>query len=127
MWRLPMFGCSDPAQVLKEIQACKKAFPTCYVRLAAFDNISQCQTASFLVHRPKAAVDYTRPEVRRRAAHVHAAGHSTRPCLRHVHARAPMSTHARGDALRAWRARSRAMHGDASMQVISGALCRSAR
>ena len=68
MWKLPMFGCSDPAQVLREIQACRKAFPECYVRLAAFDNISQCQTASFLVHRPKAASDYTRPEVRRHSA-----------------------------------------------------------
>ena len=38
MWKLPMFGCSDPSQVLTEIQKCSKAFPECYQRLVAFDN-----------------------------------------------------------------------------------------
>jgi ribulose-bisphosphate carboxylase small chain len=52
MWKLPMFGCSDPNQVLAEVDACKRAFPDSYVRLVAFDNIAQCQTISFLVNRP---------------------------------------------------------------------------
>lgn len=64
MWKLPMFGCSDPAQVNTEVRACVKAFPDCYVRLVAFDSIAQCQTASFLVHRPASDTDYTEPHVR---------------------------------------------------------------
>jgi ribulose-bisphosphate carboxylase small chain len=59
-----MFGCSDPSQVLREVAACKNAFPESYIRLVAFDSISQCQTAGFLVHRPKGADEYTHPEVR---------------------------------------------------------------
>ena len=45
MWKLPMFGCSDGTQVLKEIDACKKAFPNAYVRLVAFDPSRQVQVA----------------------------------------------------------------------------------
>ena len=52
MWKLPMFGCTDPSQVLKEVAECRKAFPQCYVRLAAFDSIKQVQVISFLVQRP---------------------------------------------------------------------------
>jgi ribulose-bisphosphate carboxylase small chain len=58
-----MFGCSDPSQVLREVAACTKAFPGSYVRLVAFDNIAQCQTASFLVNRPMGATNYTHPQV----------------------------------------------------------------
>jgi ribulose-bisphosphate carboxylase small chain len=64
MWKLPMFGCSDPNQVLSEVQACKRAFGNSYVRLVAFDNIAQCQTISFLVHRPMNARDFRAPEQR---------------------------------------------------------------
>jgi ribulose-bisphosphate carboxylase small chain len=64
MWKLPMFGCADPNQVLSEVQACKRAFNNSYVRLVAFDNIAQCQTISFLVHRPNNARDFRRPEQR---------------------------------------------------------------
>merc|ERR1719164_129517 len=32
MWKLPMFGCTDPSQVLGEIAACRRAFPSCFVR-----------------------------------------------------------------------------------------------
>jgi len=37
MWKLPMFGCTNPNEVLGEIDACKRAFPECYIRLVAFD------------------------------------------------------------------------------------------
>lgn len=53
MWKLPMFGCTDGTQVLKEIDQCVKCFPTCYVRICGFNNIKQVQTSSFIVHRPK--------------------------------------------------------------------------
>ena len=34
MWKLPMFGCTDSAQVLREVDECKKAYPSCWVRRA---------------------------------------------------------------------------------------------
>jgi len=64
MWKLPMFGCTDPSQVLKEIRACEDAFPNSYVRIVAFDNVRQVQCAGFLVHRPKSASDFKAPDKR---------------------------------------------------------------
>merc|ERR1711997_40283 len=52
MWKLPMFGCQDPQQVLAEIAACKKAFPGSFVRIAGFDAKTQTQMVGILVHRP---------------------------------------------------------------------------
>jgi len=52
MWKLPMFGCTDPQQVLNEIEACKRAFPGAYVRVAGFDRMRQVQMTAMLVHRP---------------------------------------------------------------------------
>ena len=39
-FKLPMFGCNDSSQVLKEIANCVKSFPTAYIRLVAFDQVS---------------------------------------------------------------------------------------
>ncbi|GAB4821689.1 hypothetical protein N2152v2_008735 [Parachlorella kessleri] len=64
MWKLPMFGCTDPSQVLKEINNCERAFPDAYVRLVAFDPIRQVQVAGFLVHRPSSATEHQRPDKR---------------------------------------------------------------
>lgn len=44
MWKLPMFGCTDPSQVLKEIRACEEAFPNAYIRIVAFDNVRQVRS-----------------------------------------------------------------------------------
>ncbi|XP_024390465.1 ribulose bisphosphate carboxylase small subunit, chloroplastic [Physcomitrium patens] len=52
MWKLPMFGCNDSAQVLREIQECKTTFPNCWVRVLGFDNVKQVQICGFLVARP---------------------------------------------------------------------------
>ncbi|XP_073385081.1 ribulose bisphosphate carboxylase small subunit, chloroplastic-like [Physcomitrium patens] len=52
MWKLPMFGCQDSAQVLREIEECKKTFPGCFVRVLGFDNVKQVQICGFLVARP---------------------------------------------------------------------------
>ncbi len=35
MYKLPMFGCSDPSQVLAEIANATKTFPDAYIRWAA--------------------------------------------------------------------------------------------
>jgi ribulose-bisphosphate carboxylase small chain len=64
MWKLPMFGCTDPVQVLKEIDAATKAFPNAYIRMCAFDASRQVQVASMLVHRPPAVKDYRLPNNR---------------------------------------------------------------
>jgi len=61
MWKLPMFGCTDPSQVLSEIRACENCFPNTYIRIVAFDNVRQVQCAGFLVHRPKSASEFQAP------------------------------------------------------------------
>ncbi|GFH05957.1 ribulose-1,5-bisphosphate carboxylase/oxygenase small subunit [Haematococcus lacustris] len=58
LWKLPMFGCTDPSAVLTEISRASKAFPQAYIRMVAFDNVRQVQIMSFLVQRPRAATDY---------------------------------------------------------------------
>jgi ribulose-bisphosphate carboxylase small chain len=59
MYKLPMFGCTDPSQVLTEIRNCTKSFPDAYIRLVAFDQIRQVQCTGFLVHRPAGSTEYT--------------------------------------------------------------------
>eukprot|EP00951_Prasinocladus_malaysianus_P048717 scaffold661548_cov61-Prasinocladus_malaysianus.AAC.1 len=56
LWKLPMFGCTNADEVLREIMAAKRAFPDCYVRVAAFDADKQVQTCSFLVQRIAASL-----------------------------------------------------------------------
>jgi ribulose-bisphosphate carboxylase small chain len=64
MFKLPMFGCTDSSQVLKEIENAKKSFPDAYIRIVAFDNVRQVQVGGFLVHRPSTAKDFRAPEDR---------------------------------------------------------------
>ena len=54
MWGLPMFDLRDPAGVLLEVNACRKANPDVYVRLTAYDASLGRQTTalSFIVQRP---------------------------------------------------------------------------
>nr|PNR42623.1 hypothetical protein PHYPA_017453 [Physcomitrium patens] len=52
MWKLPMFGCTDSSQVLREIQECKTSYPSCWVRVLGFDSKKQVQICGFLVARP---------------------------------------------------------------------------
>ena len=51
MWKLPLFGETDINKVLAEIDACKREFPKHLIRLIAYDNYSQSQGLSFVVHR----------------------------------------------------------------------------
>ncbi|GCL56843.1 ribulose bisphosphate carboxylase small subunit [Microcystis aeruginosa NIES-3806] len=64
MWKLPMFGCTDPSQVIGEIANCAKALPAAYIRIAAFDNIRQVQICSFLVQRPAGSNEWLAPNER---------------------------------------------------------------
>jgi ribulose-bisphosphate carboxylase small chain len=54
MWGLPMFDLADPAGVLLEVNACRRAHPNCYIKLNAYDARLGRQTTalSFLVQRP---------------------------------------------------------------------------
>ncbi|PWA99718.1 Ribulose-1,5-bisphosphate carboxylase small subunit, N-terminal [Artemisia annua] len=52
MWKLPMFGCTDSAQVLKELQEAKKEYPNAFIRIIGFDNVRQVQCISFIAHKP---------------------------------------------------------------------------
>ena len=52
MWKLPMFGCNDSAQVLKELEEAKKAYPNAFIRIIGFDNRRQVQCISFIAYKP---------------------------------------------------------------------------
>lgn len=54
MWGLPMFDLADPAGVMDEVRACRRAFPHHYIRINAFDASTGRETIvlSFLVQRP---------------------------------------------------------------------------
>ncbi|XP_059661648.1 ribulose bisphosphate carboxylase small subunit, chloroplastic-like [Cornus florida] len=52
MWKLPMFGCTDPVQVLKELDECVKEYPSAFVRIIGFDNVRQVQCISFIAYKP---------------------------------------------------------------------------
>jgi ribulose-bisphosphate carboxylase small chain len=51
MWKLPLFGVSDPDAVLDEVTACHSANPGHHVRLIGYDNRRQTQGVSFIAHR----------------------------------------------------------------------------
>ncbi|KAK9278113.1 hypothetical protein L1049_027671 [Liquidambar formosana] len=53
MWKLPMFGCTDAVQVLKELDECIKTYPNAFVRIIGFDNVRQVQCISFIAYKPR--------------------------------------------------------------------------
>ncbi|WP_214429811.1 ribulose-1,5-bisphosphate carboxylase small subunit [Escherichia coli] len=58
MWKLPMYGCTDPTQVLAEVEENKKEYPDAYIRIIGFDNVRQVQCISFIAYKPpRAALD----------------------------------------------------------------------
>jgi len=50
-YKLPMFGCTDPYQVVAEIENCKREFPSAKVRVIAYDSVKQVQAAAFMVRK----------------------------------------------------------------------------
>ncbi|KAL5726144.1 ribulose-bisphosphate carboxylase [Ranunculus cassubicifolius] len=48
MWKLPMFGCTDFAQVIKELEEAKAEYPNSFIRIIRFDNMRQVQCISFV-------------------------------------------------------------------------------
>lgn len=54
MWGNPMFDLRDAAGAMTEVLACRKGFPTHYIRVNAFDATRGFETTrlSFIVNRP---------------------------------------------------------------------------
>ncbi|MEB3190978.1 MAG: ribulose bisphosphate carboxylase small subunit [Snowella sp.] len=52
MWKLPFFGGASAQELLAEVRECRSEYPNAYIRVIGFDNIKQCQTISFIVHKP---------------------------------------------------------------------------
>lgn len=61
MWGLPMFEARDAATVMREVTACRKANPSHYVRVSAFDSTRGFETVrlSFMVNRPAEEPGFT--------------------------------------------------------------------
>ena len=54
LWGLPLFDVKDPAAVMYEIDACRKANTTGYIKVQAFDASKGCESCihSFIIQRP---------------------------------------------------------------------------
>ena len=52
MWKLPLFGASDPGAVLAELDACRRANPDAYIKINGYDPVRQGQVVSFVASRP---------------------------------------------------------------------------
>ncbi len=54
MFGNPMFDLKDPAGIVLEVNACRKTFPSHYVRVTAFDSTQGVESVrmSFIVNRP---------------------------------------------------------------------------
>jgi ribulose-bisphosphate carboxylase small chain len=61
MFGMPMFDLQDAAGVLAELNQCRKAFPSHYIRLMAFDSTRGIESIvmSFLVNRPQQEPGFT--------------------------------------------------------------------
>jgi ribulose-bisphosphate carboxylase small chain len=54
LWKLPLFNATSAQDVLNEVRECRSEYSDSYIRVVGFDNIKQCQTVSFIVHKPNA-------------------------------------------------------------------------
>jgi len=49
MWKLPMFGETDPDRVMETLNECHRSYPDHHVRLIGYDNYTQSQGVCFVV------------------------------------------------------------------------------
>ena len=54
MWKLPFFGEQSVENVLRELEACHRAYPDHHVKLLGYDNYAQSQGSSFVVFEGRA-------------------------------------------------------------------------
>jgi ribulose-bisphosphate carboxylase small chain len=52
LWKLPLFGVTDPSIVLARLEECRAANPDAYIRVNGYDSVRQGQVVSFVVQRP---------------------------------------------------------------------------
>jgi ribulose-bisphosphate carboxylase small chain len=54
MWGLPLFGVTDAASILYEINECRKAHPNTYIKVNGFSSVRGIESTaiSFIVQRP---------------------------------------------------------------------------
>nr|YP_009296634.1 ribulose-1,5-bisphosphate carboxylase/oxygenase small subunit [Apophlaea sinclairii]AOM65774.1 ribulose-1,5-bisphosphate carboxylase/oxygenase small subunit [Apophlaea sinclairii] len=54
LWGLPLFDIKDPAAVMFEIAACRKAHSSFYIKINAFDNTRGVESCclSYIINRP---------------------------------------------------------------------------
>jgi ribulose-bisphosphate carboxylase small chain len=52
MWKLPLFNLADPAAVLAELGACRRANPGAFIKVNGYDRTRQGQVVSFVASRP---------------------------------------------------------------------------
>ncbi len=50
MWKLPFFGETNMANVLAELEACRRSYPDHNVRLIGYDAYTQSQPVCFVVY-----------------------------------------------------------------------------
>ncbi len=51
-WKLPLFDARKAGDVMRELQACRKANPEAYVKITGYDNIRQGQILAFVAYKP---------------------------------------------------------------------------
>jgi ribulose-bisphosphate carboxylase small chain len=56
VWSTPMFDVKDANEVMRELGACRRAHPGCYVRICAYDSSPGWESTrlAFIVQRPHA-------------------------------------------------------------------------
>jgi ribulose-bisphosphate carboxylase small chain len=54
MWKLPMFGETNPNHVLEELDNCRRSYPDHHIRLIGYDNYTQSQGVCFVVYEGRA-------------------------------------------------------------------------
>lgn len=50
MWKLPFFGETNIANVLNELEACRRSYPGHHIRLIGYDSYTQSQGSCFVVY-----------------------------------------------------------------------------
>ena len=55
LWGLPLFDVQDPANVMYEVNNCRKQHPNLYIKINAFDNTRGTESCvlSFIINRPQ--------------------------------------------------------------------------
>ena len=56
MWGMPMFDLKDAAGVMREVEACRDAYPDHYIKVNAFDSQSGWEALRLSIHRQPAEI-----------------------------------------------------------------------